>query len=125
MYGIDTEFSKRVKKGDILVAGENFGCGSSREQAVLAIKYLGIPVVVAKSFARIFYRNAINNALYPIIADTDEIKDGDIVEIDLEKEVIKIDNKTIKCTVPKGIERKILDAGGLINYFRTYKGVKK
>ncbi|ADG14085.1 homoaconitase small subunit [Methanocaldococcus infernus] len=120
MYGLDKEFSKKVKEGDIIVAGENFGCGSSREQAVLAIKYLGIPVVVAKSFARIFYRNAINNALYPVIANTDEIEEGDIIEIDLNKEEIRVINKGIKieCKVPKGVEKEILDAGGLINYFK-------
>ncbi|WP_423793131.1 homoaconitase small subunit [Methanocaldococcus indicus] len=120
MYGIDKDFSKKVKEGDIIVAGENFGCGSSREQAVLSIKYLGIQAVVAKSFARIFYRNAINNGLIPILANTDEIGEGDIIEIDLDKEEIKIlnKNKTIKCSSPKGIEREILNAGGLIYYFK-------
>ncbi|WP_423793233.1 homoaconitase small subunit [Methanocaldococcus indicus] len=123
MYGIDKDFSKKVKEGDIIVAGENFGCGSSREQAVLSIKYLGIQAVVAKSFARIFYRNAINNGLIPILANTDEIGEGDIIEIDLDKEEIKIlnKNKTIKCSAPKGIEREILNAGGLIYYFKEKK----
>ena len=126
MAGIDKDFPKRVKEGDVIVAGENFGCGSSREQAVIAIKYCGIKAVIAKSFARIFYRNAINVGLIPIIANTDEIKDGDIVEIDLEKEKIKIinRNKTIKCETPKGLEREILNAGGLINYLKSKKGVK-
>ncbi|WP_457612435.1 homoaconitase small subunit [Methanocaldococcus sp.] len=119
MFGIDEEFPKKVNKGDIIVAGENFGCGSSREQAVLAIKYLGIPAVVAKSFARIFYRNAINNSLYPIIANTDLIREGDVIEIDLENEKIIINNeKIIKCKVPKGVEREILKCGGLINYYK-------
>jgi methanogen homoaconitase small subunit len=126
MAGIDKDFPKKVKEGDVIVAGENFGCGSSREQAVIAIKYCGIKAVIAKSFARIFYRNAINVGLIPIIANTDEIKDGDIVEIDLEKEEIKIINKdkTIKCETPKGLEREILNAGGLINYLKSKKGVK-
>ena len=126
MAGIDKDFPKKVKEGDVIVAGENFGCGSSREQAVIAIKYCGIKAVIAKSFARIFYRNAINVGLIPIIANTDEIKDGDIVEIDLEKEEIKIinKNKTIKCETPKGLEREILNAGGLINYLKSKKGVK-
>ena len=126
MAGIDKDFPKKVKEGDVIVAGENFGCGSSREQAVIAIKYCGIKAVIAKSFARIFYRNAINVGLIPIIANTDEIKDGDIVEIDLEKEEIKIINKdkTIKCETPKGLEREILNAGGLINYLKLKKGVK-
>ena len=126
MAGIDKDFPKKVREGDVIVAGENFGCGSSREQAVIAIKYCGIKAVIAKSFARIFYRNAINVGLIPIIANTDEIKDGDIVEIDLEKEEIKIINKdkTIKCETPKGLEREILNAGGLINYLKSKKGVK-
>ena len=126
MAGIDKDFPKKVREGDVIVAGENFGCGSSREQAVIAIKYCGIKAVIAKSFARIFYRNAINVGLIPIIANTDEIKDGDIVEIDLEKEEIRIinKNKTIKCETPKGLEREILNAGGLINYLKSKKGVK-
>ncbi|MCQ6253822.1 homoaconitase small subunit [Methanocaldococcus sp.] len=123
MAGIDENFSKKVKEGDIIVGGENFGCGSSREQAVIAIKYCGIKAVIAKSFARIFYRNAINIGLIPIIANTDEIEDRDIIEIDLDKEVIKIvnKNKTIKCKVPKGLEWEILNAGGLVNYFKKKK----
>jgi len=127
MFGIDEEFSKKVKEGDVIVAGENFGCGSSREQAVIAIKYCGIKAVIAKSFARIFYRNAINVSLIPIIADTDELEDGDIVEIDLDNEEIRIlnKNKTIKCKTPKGIEKEILKAGGLINYLKTKAGKKK
>ena len=126
MAGIDKDFPKKVKEGDVIVAGENFGCGSSREQAVIAIKYCGIKAVIAKSFARIFYRNAINVGLIPIIANTDEIKDDDMVEIDLEKEEIRIinKNKTIKCETPKGLEREILNAGGLINYLKSKKGVK-
>ncbi|ACX72722.1 3-isopropylmalate dehydratase, small subunit [Methanocaldococcus vulcanius M7] len=118
MYGIDKEFSKKVKEGDVIVAGENFGCGSSREQAVIAIKYCGIKAVIAKSFARIFYRNAINIGLFPIIANTDELEDNDIVEIDLDNEKITAnENLILDCKVPKGVERKILDAEGLINYF--------
>ena len=125
MAGIDKDFPKKVREGDVIVAGENFGCGSSREQAVIAIKYCGIKAVIAKSFARIFYRNAINVGLIPIIANTDEIKDGDIVEIDLEKEKIIVNEKLIlDCEVPKGIEREILDAGGLINYFHIKKKKK-
>ena len=126
MAGIDKDFPKKVKEGDVIVAGENFGCGSSREQAVIAIKYCGIKAVIAKSFARIFYRNAINVGLIPIIANTDEIKDDDMVEIDLEKEEIRIinKNKTINCETPKGLEREILNAGGLINYLKSKKGVK-
>jgi methanogen homoaconitase small subunit len=125
MAGIDENFPKKVKEGDVIVAGENFGCGSSREQAVIAIKYCGIKAVIAKSFARIFYRNAINIGLIPIIADTDKIKDGDIVEVDLDREKIVVnENIILDCEVPKGLEREILSAGGLINYLKSKKGVK-
>ncbi|ENN96049.1 3-isopropylmalate dehydratase small subunit [Methanocaldococcus villosus KIN24-T80] len=121
LYGIDKDFYKKAK-GKIIVAGENFGCGSSREQAVLAIKYAGVKAVVAKSFARIFYRNAINNGLYVITANTDEINDGDELFIDLKNEKIIINNKkTISCKIPKGIEKEILEAGGLINYYKKKK----
>lgn len=90
MENIDKDFIKKVEKGDIIVGGENFGCGSSREHAPLSIKGAGISCVVAKSFARIFYRNCINTGL-PIIVLTgaDKIKDNDILEIDLIKGVVK------------------------------------
>ena len=81
MEDIDKTFVKRVKKGDVIVAGDNFGCGSSREHAPLAIKTSGIACVVAKSFARIFYRNAINIGL-PIIECDADIDEGDVIEID-------------------------------------------
>lgn len=126
MYGIDKDFPKKVKDGDVIVAGENFGCGSSREQAVIAIKYCGIKAVIAESFARIFYRNAINIGLYPIVCKgiTKYVKDGDVVEVDLDNEKIIINNEIVlNCEVPKGIEREILEVGGLINYF--HKKVQK
>jgi methanogen homoaconitase small subunit len=82
MEGIDPEFSKKVQKGDIIVAADNFGCGSSREQAALALKYAGVGCVVARSFGRIFFRNAINVGLPLMEADV-ECNEGDEVEIDL------------------------------------------
>ncbi len=88
MEDIDKTFVEKVKPGDIMVAGNNFGCGSSREHAPLAIKESGISVVVAKSFARIFYRNAINIGL-PIIESDAVINEGDEVEIDVDKGEIK------------------------------------
>jgi 3-isopropylmalate/(R)-2-methylmalate dehydratase small subunit len=114
-------FAKEHQEGDIIVAGKNFGCGSSREHAPVAIKYAGVPVVVAKSFARIFYRNAINIGL-PIVEAPEEFIDkteqGDEIEVDLEKGVIK--------NLTKGLEAKfkpippevaaILNAGGLMKY---------
>ncbi|NQT94812.1 MAG: 3-isopropylmalate dehydratase, partial [Candidatus Omnitrophica bacterium] len=82
MEDIRPDFYKSVKKGDLLVAGKNFGCGSSREQAPLAIKYAGISAVVAESFARIFFRNAINLGLLLIECNTKTIKEGDSLEVD-------------------------------------------
>lgn len=92
MEDLDPKFYGRIKKGDFLIAGRNFGCGSSREQAPIAIKYAGISAVIAKSFARIFYRNCYNLGLPAIEADTDGIKEGDALEVDLEAGVIR--NKT-------------------------------
>lgn len=84
MEGVDADFSKKITKGDIVVAGNNFGSGSSRETAQIALKYAGVGAVIAKSFARIFYRNSINVGL-PVIEfeDVDKIDEGDVLEIDL------------------------------------------
>ena len=116
------EFANKVKAGDIIVAGKNFGCGSSREHSPIAIKAAGINVVVAKSFARIFFRNAINIGLPLFICEkVDEIDDGDLVEINFETG--QINDKT-KCiileakTLPDFIQ-KIVEKGGLINYLRS------
>ena len=90
MEDIDTEFVKKVKRGDIMVGGENFGCGSSREHAPIAIKASGIDCVIAKTFARIFYRNAINIGL-PILEcpeASEKIQDGDEVSIDFDKDIM-------------------------------------
>lgn len=115
-------FAREVNKGDIIVAGKNFGCGSSREQAPIAIKGCGISLVIAKSFARIFYRNAVNIGL-PIMEcdDTDEIEEGDILEVDLESGRIR---NVSKDTVLKGspltsLEFEIMKAGGLIPYLKS------
>lgn len=89
MSAIDPEFSTKVKKGDIVVAGDNFGSGSSRETSPLTLKYLGVGAIVAKFFARIFYRNAINLGI-PVVEceEADKISDNDVIEIDLEKGMI-------------------------------------
>ena len=115
------DFAKKVNKGDIIVAGKNFGCGSSREQAPIAIKGSGISAVIAKSFARIFYRNAVNIGL-PILEckDADRIEDGDILEKDLERGMIKnlSTNKILEATPLTSLEFEIMKAGGLIRYLK-------
>ena len=92
MEGIDPEFAKKVKQGDIIVAGTNFGCGSSREQAPLALKYAGVSCVIAKSFARIFFRNAINVGLPLMEADV-ECQDVCEVRVDLLKGEVEVYGK--------------------------------
>ena len=124
---IDTDFAKNVNKGDIIIAGENFGCGSSREHAPIAIKASGISVVIAKSFARIFFRNAINIGL-PILEHptlSDECKKGDKISVDLNTGVIKnlTTNKEYKCqSFPEEIQ-ELIKQGGLINYTKKKLGV--
>ncbi|NJN79650.1 MAG: 3-isopropylmalate dehydratase small subunit [Anaerolineales bacterium] len=115
---LDPEFSKKVQQGDILVAGNNFGCGSSREQAPIAIKAAGVSVVVAKTFARIFYRNAINIGLPVIEVEQHNIQSGDAISIDLENGIVT--NHTRKeiyqaTRMPQQMI-DILNAGGLVNY---------
>lgn len=120
MEDIDKEFVKKVKKGDMIVADKNFGCGSSREHAPLAIKAAGVSCVIAETFARIFYRNAINIGL-PIVECPEAakgIEDGDEVEVDFDSGVIT--NKT-KGTTFQGqafpeFMQKIIRSGGLVNY---------
>lgn len=116
MEDIDKTFVNRVKKGDIIAAGNNFGCGSSREHAPLAIKESGIAAVVAKSFARIFYRNAINIGL-PIIECDAEISEGDTLEIDFDKGELKnLTNNTVTNFAPfPPFLQNIIASGGLLN----------
>ncbi len=117
-------FYNRITPGDFIVAGENFGCGSSREQAPLVIKHAKIGAVLARSFARIFYRNAINTGLPIIITQTDKIKQGDILQIDLGKGEIKIENRGISLSVEPFAPEilKIIESGGLVEYFKKYGG---
>jgi len=115
MEGIDPEFSKKVGKGDIIVAGKNFGCGSSREQAPLALKYAGVACIVAESFARIFFRNAINVGL-PIIEARIDCKEGDNIDIDLENGIVKNNEKTYSATKLPDFLRIILADGGLVEH---------
>lgn len=127
MEDIDAGFAKEVKYGDIMIAGENFGCGSSREHAPISIKASGISVIIAKSFARIFFRNAINIGL-PILENKflpDECSKGDIIRVDLENGIIKnlTTNKEYSSTkFPKEIQN-LINVGGLINYTKNKLGV--
>lgn len=116
-------FYKRIKEGDFIVAGKNFGCGSSREQAPQALKAAGINAVIAPSFARIFYRNAINLGLTLIEAETGKIKYGDLLEVDLGKNLIKdiTGNVKIKIKPLPELMQQILDSGGAVEYFRKHR----
>jgi 3-isopropylmalate/(R)-2-methylmalate dehydratase small subunit len=127
MEDIDPTLYARLKQGEsFLVAGKNFGMGSSREQAPLVIKEAGIVGVVAKSFARIFYRNAINIGLPLIEANTDTIAENDMVEVDLEKGVLKnLTKKTESKIQPlPPVMRKLLSDGGLVEHFKKNNGIK-
>lgn len=120
MEDIDKDFVKNVKPGDIIVANKNFGCGSSREHAPLAIKCAGVSCVIAETFARIFYRNAINIGM-PIIECPEAAKAivaGDEVEIDFDSGVItnKTKNQTYQGQAFPPFMQKIIAAGGLVNY---------
>jgi 3-isopropylmalate/(R)-2-methylmalate dehydratase small subunit len=125
MEDIDTEFVKKVKKGDIMVGGKNFGCGSSREHAPIAIKESGISCVIASTFARIFYRNAINIGL-PILEceeASQKITDGDEIEVDFDSGIITNKTKNEKYTgvpFPPFIQN-IINNDGLINEIKKSK----
>jgi 3-isopropylmalate/(R)-2-methylmalate dehydratase small subunit len=124
METINPNFSQGVSPGDIIVAGKNFGCGSSREHAPLAIKGCGVSAVIAKSFAAIFFRNAINIGL-PFLEslDVDKINDGDIIEIDLTSGIIKniTQDKNYKTQAFPSFLQQIVQSGGLINYIKKRK----
>jgi len=119
---VEENFYKRVKPGDFLVAGENFGCGSSREQAPVALKASGLNAIVAKSFARIFYRNAFNVGLCLVECETNYIDDMDELELDLDKNMLKNISKGVNIEikpVPE-IMRQFLEKGGVIEYFKEH-----
>ena len=121
MEGIEPGFAGKVKKGDILIAGRNFGCGSSREHAPVSIKACGISCVIAESFARIFYRNAINIGL-PILEckEVSKIAKNSLLEIDLDKGTIKdlARNKTYFAQSFPEFMQELIKAGGLLPYIR-------
>jgi len=123
MEGLEPGWIKRVKQGDVMVGGKNFGCGSSREHAPIALLGAGIPIVVAHSFARIFYRNGFNMGLIllEIGDDIDKINDGDQLNVNAAAGVIE--NKTtgakITCQPVPPFMQEILDKGGLVEYVKS------
>jgi len=129
MEDIDTDFTKKVKAGDIIVAGNDFGCGSSREHAVWAIRGAGVSCVIAESFARIFYRNAINNG-FPLVeckGITGGVSTGDQLELELRKGTMKnITTGTEFTFIPlPDFAFKIADAGGLLQTIKMDKSYKR
>ena len=121
---LDPDFTSKVQDGDILVAGKNFGMGSSREQAPLVLIYSNTHAVIAKSFARIFYRNAINTGLPVVECDTDLIDDGDELDVDLRSGCVK--NLTQGTEIPFAplppVMEQLLADGGLVEHFRKHGG---
>jgi len=124
MEGADPDFSSKVSKGDIIVAGENFGCGSSREQAPVVVKHAGVSAVVAKSFARIFYRNSFNVGL-PVVECpevVDRVKTGGIVELSLREGKIKAGDRMYSFKPIPAFLMTILQDGGLVDHYRKRGG---
>ena len=122
MEDLDKDFFEKIKERKIIVAGKNFGCGSSREQAAICLKYAGVEAIVAKSFARIFFRNAINQGLSIIESEeaSENIDDNDEVEIDLDRGIIKnlSKNETYSFKPLPEFIQEILNAGGLLNHIK-------
>jgi len=123
LVDVRPEFAREVQAGDFVVAGANMGIGSSREHAPLVLKVKGVRAVLAKSFARIFFRNCINLGLPAIACDTDAIEDGDELALDLERGVVVNRTRSIEIEFPPfpDMVREILDAGGLIEYLKLKK----
>ena len=120
------DFYKNLRTGSFfIVAGKNFGCGSSREQAPLAIKYAGASAILAKSFARIFYRNAFNLGLPLIECNTSLIKNGDLIEVDLEKGRISgiKKNKILKIKPFNKFQKALIKEGGIIEFYKKHGGL--
>lgn len=126
MEGLDSEFPNKVEKGDFIVAGKNFGCGSSREHAPIAIKGCGIRAVIAESFARIFYRNSTNVGLTLIEAPgiSQYVKEGDKIQIDMDTGVIIAGENRIEFKKLPPFMMGILEEGGLINYLKKNPNIE-
>lgn len=115
--GIRDEFALEVKPGDIIVAGKNFGCGSSREHAPIALKGAGITIIIAESFARIFYRNAVNVGLLPVVChEAGSIVEGNSVMVDLTGGHLIVEGKTLPVAPIPEFLMKIVTSGGLVEY---------
>jgi 3-isopropylmalate/(R)-2-methylmalate dehydratase small subunit len=126
LEGLDKDFPNKIRKGDIIVAGFNFGCGSSREQAATSLKYAGIACVVAKSFSRIFFRNAINQGLALVESKEafDLVREGEEITINYKTGEILIKDKKISFPPLPGFLMSILQQGGLIPHVRKMLGKK-
>jgi 3-isopropylmalate/(R)-2-methylmalate dehydratase small subunit len=128
MSAIDPDFATKIQKGDIMVAGANFGSGSSRETSPLTLKYLGVGAIVAKFFARIFYRNAINVGIPVIECDeVDKIRDGDSIEIDLAEGMITnvTRHEKYKCSAIPPHILELINDGGLVPYLKKSVNIAK
>ncbi len=123
---LDPGFASRVQPGDIIVAGKNWGNGSSREQAVGSLKHSGVTAIIAKSFGRIYFRNAVNNGLVPIVcaAAVDAISNGETIEIDLDAHAIRCDNGTFDFPPLSPTLVAIIETGGLIPMLRRKLGTE-
>jgi 3-isopropylmalate/(R)-2-methylmalate dehydratase small subunit len=126
MEDADPNFARKVKAGDFIVGGVNFGLGSSREHAPLVIKMAGVTAILAKSVARIFFRNAINLGLPVLICDTDKIQEGDELEIDLAAGTIRdaTNGNVLRFSAIPETMLRILEEGGLLPYIKKYGGFK-
>ena len=122
MEGLDPTFSSNVKKGDIIIGGRNFGLGSSREHAPIALKYSGIDVIVAESFARIFYRNAFNVGIAAVecAGVSKKVKTGDNIEVDLTSGKIMINSEKLPIKPLPEFMLQLLKEGGLVNYIKNH-----
>ena len=122
MEGIDPDFPKKIQKGDVVVGGSNFGCGSSREHAPLALKYAGIGAVIAESFARIYYRNSINIGLPALECPgiTEAVEEGDILELDVTGGTVKNTRTSVELnfTPLPDFMVEVLNDGGLVPYLK-------
>jgi 3-isopropylmalate/(R)-2-methylmalate dehydratase small subunit len=116
LENLDPDFASEVQPGDVIVAGQNWGCGSSREQAVTALKYAGVSVIIAASFSRIYFRNCINQGVLPIICPEAHqlVKTGDLIEIDRDAGILRIAGREFTIPPLSPSVQAILDAGGLV-----------